>query len=147
MQGRASGDAERERQGDVAVPTTDGETMAQRGGGRSHSEISSLSLDYAEITGLMARMDQQIGSFVDNMSKLNDSAPQHAGLAGLWDEQTKSIRQELLETDDPTSSVQATKSKSKQKAGAARQQPGNLDDKGSDAEEGADNKSDPLVFL
>jgi len=96
----------------------------------------------------MARFDQQIGSFVDNMSKLSDSAPQHAGLAALWDEQTKSIRQELLQTDDPTSSVQATKkSKGKQKSGAAGQQPGSLDDRGSDAEEGADNKNDPLVFL
>ena len=113
----------------------------------SDSAVSAkLSRDYAEVAGLMAQFDKQVGSFVDDMSKLNGSAPEQAGLAALWDEQAKSIRSELRAQIDPTT-LQAKKPKGKQSGTTTTRHARGQDDDASDAEEGADDKNDPLVFI
>ena len=139
MKREASGEKERQ---EADVPMDPSGASANKARGSSDAAaVAILSRDYAEIAGLMAQLDKEVETFTDNMSKLNGSAPKHAGLTALWEEQAKSTRQELRVNDQSLS----TKPKSKQPSRTSKQQ--KFQDNDSDTEEGADNKNDPLVFM
>ena len=70
-----------------------------------------LAQDYSGITGLMARLDEQIHSFANNLTQLNEHAPNHTGLAVLWEEHAKSIRCDIrIKGEDMSACEKKTKS-------------------------------------
>jgi hypothetical protein len=110
----------------------------------SANSVAALSRDYAELSGLMAQLDREVGSFTRNMEKLNDNVPQHAGLTTLWEEQAKSLRRDMREaTERVPSNVLSTAAKRRSqddtKNGSDRSDAAYGDD--------AHNKNDKLVFI
>jgi hypothetical protein len=70
-----------------------------------------LAQDYSGINGLMARLDEQIHSFANNLTQLNEHAPNHTGLAVLWEEHAKSIRCDIrIKGEDMSACEKKTKS-------------------------------------
>jgi len=122
-----------------------GETPAGSASIEDTAAVARLSRDYGEIASLMAQLDEQVGSFTENMSKLNESAPKHAGLSALWEEQADAIKQELQQRSDPGHLQKKSNSKP-----AKSKQPTSPKRRGrhrKEAEEKANDKNDPLVFV
>jgi len=120
----------------------------ERAGSASMGDTTAfarLSHDYGEIASLMAQLDEQVGSFTENMSKLNESAPKQAGLSALWEEQADTIKQELRQRSDfGQSQKKANNSTAKSKQPTSPKRRGRHRKA---AEEKANDKNDPLVFV
>jgi len=122
------------------------ESLAELRKAPTASTAGSLSLGYyAEIAGVMAELDAEIGSFSNNMERLKANVPAQEGLSSLWEEQAKSIR---AATRDAIASEGTKNLRSKNKRTQSDEDEGNSSDfddavKG----QGATNQDDPLLFI
>lgn len=106
--------------------------------------IAGLSRDYEELARLMVQLDKEVGSFTSNMTKLNNSIPEHAGLTALWEEQAKVLRGEIRDARE-TGSIRKLPANSRQQKKNDKDNAGERNDAPHTGD--SHNKNDKLVFI
>ena len=80
----------------------------------SNSAIDAgIANDYRDLTDLMTKLDVEIGQFTGHMIQINDNVSNFVGLAKLWNEQAKTIDQEIEEFQRDVDPNKATTSEKK----------------------------------
>ena len=74
---------------------------------------AGIANDYRDLTDLMTKLDVEIGQFTGHMIQINDNVSNFVGLANLWNEQAKTIDQEIEEFQRDVDPNKATTSEKK----------------------------------
>ena len=75
--------------------------------------VNEVANDYRDLTDLMKDFEVEIGSFTGHMKHISNDVSNFAGLTALWDEQAKTIDQEIKEYQMDTDSQKVLSDKKK----------------------------------